>query len=336
MPKVSFIVIGYNIEAYIERCLESMIKQSLKEIEVIFVDDGSEDETLYKVETLAQQDKRISIIKQKNGGANAARKSGLMNAKGEYVLFVDGDDWVDINIAQKLYRIVENSDFDIISFCHFFAYDDSSQLIKKANEINETLNDKKYLELILQQKISHNLWNKFFKREFLLKSGFLDIPSITMGDDLVANVQLGIHNPNVLVINEAYYYYYQRSTSVTKQISPKVLEIKDAIEHIENILKNNDLLNIYEEEVNYLWFRHAYFCLVILSRHKTTYIQRQLYQLWEEKNINIKNNKYCLEYMKTVGILKKTLLNLYNTNYYLGYLFSRVFLKLRDYKRAVD
>lgn len=293
MPKVSFIVIGYNIDKYIERCLKTIKNQTLENIEIIFVDDGSTDNTLLVVKELSQNDARIKIIRQENSGANAARKAGLKSATGEYVFFVDGDDWIDLNSAKDLYSVAIESNYDIVAFSYFMAYDNDAYNIKKENINTGAKFNKQYLELIIQQKISHNLWNKFFKREFLIQNGFFNIPSITMGDDLVANVQLGVNNPNVLIINDAYYYYYQRLTSVTKQISPKVLEIKEALEGVESILKANNLLSTYQDEVNYLWFRHAYFCLVVLSSHKSSYIQRELYELWKEKK-NIYKVKYIL------------------------------------------
>ena len=116
MVNVSFIVIGYNIEKYLFRCFSSIQNQTLKNIEIVFVDDGSTDNTYKIVCQMAKKDSRIKPITQKNSGANAARKTGFENCTGEYVVFVDGDDWVSENLAERLYEIASKNKYDIISF----------------------------------------------------------------------------------------------------------------------------------------------------------------------------------------------------------------------------
>lgn len=326
MAKVSFVVIGYNIESYISRCLKSIINQTLKDIEVIFVDDGSTDDTIKVVNNF--KDNRIIVISQENQGANSARKTGFKASKSDYIVFIDGDDWIDENLAKELYAIATKDNYDIVCYNHFLAYDDRT-IIKK-QQIYEDIKGSKYLELLLSQKISHNLWNKFYKREFLHNSNFECIDNITMGDDLVANVKLAVNSPKVIMLDNSYYYYYQRVSSVTKKISSKTLEIEKAILSVENILDEKNILSKYREYINYLWFRHCYYCFVVLSRHKISYVQKRLYKIWNSKNINIKKNKFCVEYIHTIPYSKRILLLLYNINYYLGYIFARGFILIKD------
>ncbi|MDU4936124.1 MAG: glycosyltransferase family A protein, partial [Peptostreptococcaceae bacterium] len=101
--KVSIIIAAYNIEDYINRCLNSIVNQSFKDIEIIVVNDGSTDNTINIINNFAKNDVRIKVIDKKNGGLIEARKSGLARASGEYILFLDGDDWLHIEAIEKLY-----------------------------------------------------------------------------------------------------------------------------------------------------------------------------------------------------------------------------------------
>ena len=111
--KVSIIVPAYNLEDYIEPCLDSLVNQTLKEIEIIVINDGSTDSTQEKIEKFAQQDSRIIPLVLENGGVSNARNQGLNIAKGEYIGFVDGDDWVDNDFFEKLYHSAKNNAADI-------------------------------------------------------------------------------------------------------------------------------------------------------------------------------------------------------------------------------
>lgn len=112
-PKVSIIVPAYNTEKYISKCLESLVNQTLKEIEIILIDDGSKDNTLNIAKSFMEKDSRIKIISQTNQKQGAARNQGMRVAKGEYIGFVDSDDWVDLDYFEKLYNSAKKYDTDI-------------------------------------------------------------------------------------------------------------------------------------------------------------------------------------------------------------------------------
>lgn len=331
MIKVSFVVIGYNLERYIERCIKSILSQTILEFEIIFVNDGSTDTTIEIVEKLSKTDNRIKIINQKNAGANAARKTGYNHTIGEYIVFIDGDDWVEIDLAKDMYKLAKKENLDIISYGHYIAYD---HLNKKQDVIkrNGNLKEYEYLNLILSGKLSHNLWNKFIKRDFLEKAKFKDIPSITMGDDLAANVRFGVYKPKVLVIEKYYYNYFQNQSSVTRVISPKILEMEETIKDIEKNLEVNNLLNKYTKHIEFIKFRNFY-ARVVKSKHKDSYITRRLYSNWKKSNIRISDNEICINYIKSKSILENILMYAYNFNYKLGYSISRLYLITNKFKR---
>src|SRR5574344_1424030 len=109
-PKVSIIVPIYNVEKYLDRCMESLLNQTLKDIEIIMVDDGSPDNCPKMCDEYAKRDKRVKVIHKKNGGLGYARNSGLDIATGEYVAFVDSDDYVDVNMYETLYNFAKDND----------------------------------------------------------------------------------------------------------------------------------------------------------------------------------------------------------------------------------
>lgn len=111
--KLSIIVPVYNVEKYLSKCLESLIHQTLQDIEIICVDDGSTDSSLEILKSFAKTDSRIKVFSQKNQGQSAARNLALKHAKGEYLGFVDSDDWVDLDYFEKLYRVAKSSNCDI-------------------------------------------------------------------------------------------------------------------------------------------------------------------------------------------------------------------------------
>ena len=110
---LSIIVPVYNVENYLIRCLDSLVNQTLKEIEIICINDGSKDNSLNILEEYAKKDSRIIILNQENAGLSAARNAGMEIAKGEYIGFVDSDDWVDLDFFEKLYIAAKNNDCDI-------------------------------------------------------------------------------------------------------------------------------------------------------------------------------------------------------------------------------
>lgn len=114
--KVSVIVAAYNIDKYIGRCLESLVNQTLKDIEIIIVNDGSTDQTRLIIEKRLNTDRRIILINQENKGSIEARKSGLNISKGEYILFVDGDDWLESNALEIMYNNALINESDILLY----------------------------------------------------------------------------------------------------------------------------------------------------------------------------------------------------------------------------
>ena len=154
-PKVSFIVAAYNVEQYLPECIESIQRQTYKDIEIILVNDGSTDKCLDICNEYASTDKRIKVISQENQGANTARNNGLEEAVGEWIYFVDGDDYVSDNICQELFEYMSSKN-EIIIFSYSMV---KLKGIKKMNhaehEINLSEEDFTDLQLSALNRLGH-------------------------------------------------------------------------------------------------------------------------------------------------------------------------------------
>lgn len=334
MVKVSFIVIAYNIEEYIEHCLKSIINQKLEntkiDIEIVFVDDGSTDKTLEKVKKISETEPRLKIITQKNKGANEARKTGFRNAEGQYLIFVDGDDWIREDFIEIMYKKIKDSDLDIVC-CNYYLVLKNRKLIKNKMKKYEYICENKYLELMLQQKVSNNLWGKILKKDFIQKTEFMNFSGISRGEDLVDNILFGIEKPKVLMCEEFLYYYYQRETSTMNGDSSKLLEISKSLEYIEYILKKYHVYEKYKKEVDFLWFSNCYINSVVSTRIRVDKNHRIIYDIWRNKKINIKDNDLCKDYIKSMSLHRRIIKILMDFNYYLGAFVLKVEYKIRNY-----
>ena len=166
--KVSVIVPVYNSSTYIDKCMTSLVNQTLDDIEIIVIDDGSNDDTLKKLE---KYKRKIKLIKQKNSGVASARNKGLMNATGEYIAFVDSDDWIEQDMFQVMYNKAMEKNYDAVE-CDFKYVDDN----KEWNGVIDTISD--ILTLDNKKKYFVNMfpviWNKIYRRDKIKEIKFKD------------------------------------------------------------------------------------------------------------------------------------------------------------------
>ena len=225
MIKVSVIIPAYNIEKYIERCLVSIKNQSEKNIEIIVVNDGSTDDTLKVINEVALNDKRFIIIDKKNEGIIEARKSGFDIAKGKYILFVDGDDWISLNTISSLYNYAEINNLDIVVNNAWSTDGINKKAFNTFNEnvVDEMRNDP--LKYFLIDQILPSMWGKLIKKEYIIKNNISFVRKLNYAEDLASVAAWFMNSPKVDFIEERYYYYYQRSDSISKKPNEKIIEI---------------------------------------------------------------------------------------------------------------
>ena len=207
--KVSVIIPVYNVEEYLQECLDSMLDQTYKHLEIILIDDGSQDRCPYICDQYATKDDRIKVIHKKNGGAASARNLGLEIASGEYISFVDSDDYVDKYYIQNLTEQLENTKSDI-AVCSYVSVSSD----KKIPEILEKTGDyigRDYLLQFLTDWRCGLIWNKLFSKKVI---GDIRFEEGHIIDDEFFTYLVVLNARRVYVKNKQLYYYRERENKI--------------------------------------------------------------------------------------------------------------------------
>lgn len=230
MCLVSVIIPIYNAEAYLERCLESVRKQTLQEIEIVCVNDGSTDASGEILQTIALQDDRIRIIEKENGGAASARKAGLEKAAGEYIGYVDSDDWIEPDMYERLYAAAEINQADVVISGYFM---DGNYTTVQLNQVDEGLYSGQQIEKLRERTIyntkekqlgiSGSLCCKLFRKELLLHVQSEVPDCITMSEDKLCFVHYMLHARSAYVLKEAFYHWCMYPQSMSHKANPQYL-----------------------------------------------------------------------------------------------------------------
>lgn len=267
---ISVIIPIYNIENYIEECVNSIIDQLYRDIEIILVDDGSTDKSGQICDKYAQIDHRIKVVHKKNEGLVRARKTGLQEAKGSLIAYVDGDDWIEPNMISRLYQIMIENDVDIAMCGRFEDTGDTHRAV------NHGIPEGKYDKQDLLEKVYPNMivngaffewgmfpgvWDKLWKREALYEYQMAVDERLAMGEDAACTYPALLHADSIYVLHECLYHYRQTATSMVKQNSDIELQRKRF-----NILYNsvNNLLEKYKDiyDLREQWLEYVLFLMV--------------------------------------------------------------------------
>ena len=229
-PMISVIVPVYNIVPYIRRCIESILNQTYKNLEIILVDDGSTDASGETCDEYAKNDSRIRVIHKKNGGLVSARKAGIAKASGVYATYVDGDDWIEPNMYAELIKKIGDADI-IVSGVH---RDYKTHSICEVNKIPQGIYEGKCLNEIysrmiytgkfFERGIQPHVYNSLFKRNILMKNQ-MDVPNeINVGEDAACFYPTLLNAEKIVLVNESYYHYVMRDNSIMGVNDGKELE----------------------------------------------------------------------------------------------------------------
>jgi glycosyltransferase involved in cell wall biosynthesis len=325
--KVTAVVCVYNTEEYLARCLESIVNQTLRDIEIIIINDGSTDNGIDIIRRFEEEDKRIIVFDIENHGVSHARNMGLLNATGDYIIFVDSDDYLEHNMLNDMYNEVihTNSDMAVCNFRRVFNERRETKFLSMPEEkVIEVFDD--YSELvsdIIGGKVilGRCVWNKLYNTGFLRKTGVIfEERSKIFAEDAFFNFKTLKYVKKICIIDEALYNYYQRSTSVSQTY--KV----DLIGRYTNFI--NELENYYADvNLNQAFSALSYSFLIEILFNKIYH--RKGLRLFKEA---IKN-RFFRE--KTKGIDLSTLsinqiiiyliyrLKMYHLAYFLFYLSNR-------------
>lgn len=240
MPKISIIIPVYNAKDYLERCLDSVVNQTLKDIEIICVNDCSTDNSLEILNNYAQNDTRIKVINCKtNGGESIARNIGLDNATGEFLAFVDNDDTVDLDFYEKLYNKAKKEDADISKGeVHVIDYN-RKELYPKTNTFIEKYNSILYF--------CFYWWTAIYKTSLIKENNIRLIENYPLGGDVLFLNEALLKTNKLSLVNDTFYHYYRREDSGDSKIL-SFEKVKSALEiHgkiIDNILANKEKFDI--------------------------------------------------------------------------------------------
>lgn len=242
--KVSIIIPVYNVEKYLKQCLDSVVNQTLTEIEVICVDDGSTDNSLQILGEYAENDDRIKVISKKNGGISSARNKGMEYATGEYIGFVDSDDWIELNMYEKLYENAKFHDSDMV-MCPAHRFDDVTHELKY---------DSPYFTLECFDKTFDNCvftpdqtkdfffdilvtpWNKIYKSEFLEETG-VKFPEGLDFDDNPFFFEIYLKASKLSLVRDFLYFYrINRSGSFITSANERFFDVVEMFDLTEDIL----------------------------------------------------------------------------------------------------
>ena len=235
MPKISVIIPVYNVERFLKKCLESVINQTLSDLEIICINDGSTDKSLSILNSFAQKDNRIIVINQDNQGQSCARNAGLSIATGKYIGFVDSDDWIDLDFYEKLYKAAKKYDADIAAagIKRLRPYKWKYHLKIKNEEYTENT-DQKFLLCDVPDKCY--VVNKIYKTSELKKYNIIFEPHVFF-EDRCFTAELLVKLKGLVTVPNTYYNYWTNNKSTVKTKSPK---------------KNTDSVYTYNKMIQYL------------------------------------------------------------------------------------
>ncbi len=249
---ISIIVPVYNVEKYLEKCLNSLVNQTYKNIEIIVVDDGSTDNSGRIADDFALKYDIVKVIHTKNGGVSAARNAGIENANGEYIAFVDSDDWVDENIFEHLHSMIIKGNYGL-SACNLLEEfgTETEQLFETA-EFN-VCDQKELFNLILDTNyVCGYACNKLFRRDIMGELRFDE--RLTLCEDIDFCARFACKCEASIYTKAPFYHYRQRKDSMTGDFSYNVrkLSVIKAYENIMPIYARYDAEDYCKLERNYL------------------------------------------------------------------------------------
>lgn len=237
-PLISIIVPVYNVEVYLEACVNSLLAQTYKNIEIILINDGSVDNSGGLCDHLAQKDNRICVIHQKNQGVSATRNNGIDCANGEYLLFVDSDDTVDAQYVQTLYQEITENDADLVicGYRRYYPKYTKDVCAEKNSCISNLSQNEQLITQLYTGTLLNSPCNKIYKKKLITK--YFD-SSLAMGEDLVFNLQYLKNVKKIKVISKVLYHYIMRKNSAVTTYKPN---------RMENVVRvNEQLLAFYAD-----------------------------------------------------------------------------------------
>lgn len=236
-PLISVIVPVYNVEDYLDRCVESIVNQTYKNLEIILVDDGSSDNCPQMCDDWVRKDDRIKVIHKENGGQAAARNEGLKMAKGDLIGFVDSDDYIDLQMYESMLQIMLENDCDIVECTKCDFTNESECEVTGSGEIVLFRQEEAVKDIIEEKHLKCTVWKMLVKAE-IAKQVLFDEGKTH--EDILWPYRVYMLSEKIVFVDKSYYFYFQRpGSTMNKSYSAKRFDGLDALEERANLVKND-------------------------------------------------------------------------------------------------
>lgn len=324
MKKVSVIVPVYNVEKYLEKCLNSLVNQTLEDIEILVVNDGSQDNSQQIIEEFQiQYPERIKSFQKENGGLSDARNYGLDRISGEFVGFVDSDDYVSETMFEEMYALAKKHDAEMV-ICNLQKVDEYGNVTQKLTQLPnmpEKINLRENFSVF--SDLSYFACNKLFKRNLFENKRFKKGIHF---EDIQLIPQLLLECKTLSQTQHYHYQYFERADSITKTHTIKGLDILKSVSEIEEVFRKSNYKDKKEELENFWILEGVYTYLAYLAYVKDADAYRQMDKQLQEnikkRNISpikiLKYKRFGKNYILSLPLRKKI--------YYLLYFFGQKWL----------
>ena len=313
MPKASVIVPVYKVEEYLEKCVQSILAQTERDFELILVDDGSPDRCGALCDSLAQTDPRIRVIHQENQGLGGARNTGIREARGDWLLLVDSDDWIEPKILEKAMEAGLREEADLVMFA-FRTVDEQGRelgVFREDMPKERGIGLQEHKEALLTAPCA---WNKLYRRSFFQGTG-LAYPPRVWYEDLRTTPKLMAKAGRMVFLDGVGYNYLQRQGSIMKSANlERNREILDAFDDLLPWFRKEGLFEAYRRELEYLAVFHVYLTAgvrVALADRKSPLL-RELAAYVEERFPGWRQNPY----LPKLGGKRRLLVSLLQKKWY--------------------
>lgn len=273
-PKISVIVPVYNSEKYLRHCIDSILAQTFTDFELLLIDDGSKDRSGEICDEYAKKDDRIKVYHKANEGISATRDFGIRHIGGEFIQFIDSDDWIEKTCLEDDLHLAEETNADIV--INNFYLDEKDKSILKYQKYTGNLIDD-----IFNGNVFGALWNKFFRMDFIKSSGVGFIHDISFCEDIVFLCELlkRKQNVNIVVNHKAYYHYWSNSISLTRKCTLHSVQSEEKyINIIQRILPSLPSDKLLSNKLSVKWGYLKLGCLTF-SEYKKLYPESNLSDL---------------------------------------------------------
>ena len=252
MPiKVSVIVPIYNVEQYIQKCLDSLVNQTYPNYEILLIDDGSKDGSSEIAQIYANRYDNVSYYRKINGGLSDARNYGIERARGDFLMFIDSDDFVDSRLIEKMIEMQSRTNADMVACDMMYAYEDGRNIIASAGEFDLD-SAKDNINLL---NINNSACNKLFHRDLFKDIRF---PLGKLYEDLFIVPILIYRSKLIAHVKEALYFYLQREGSIVHKNNQRMFHIYEAIHHVYTVLlKETDTLSELKHVIERMYIEHG-------------------------------------------------------------------------------